>query len=328
MAGSRVGRFPLAYMLATKGAMALIGLLCTGVLVRPLYRRFLDDESSPLRTVTVTALVSYAAAVLWTGTHSLADIYIVRALLDPNARISSFWQVFGGTLYDAFALLAWSVLYVGIKHQRAFYAERERSLRAEALAQEARLEALRWQLNPHFLFNALNAISTLVLDGRSTEAAGMIARLADLLRITLHRPSGDELSLMDELELVRRYLDIERMRLGERLRVEIDAESDTMSARVPSLLLQPIVENAVRHAVAARASGGRIRIAAQRADGVLRLSVEDDGAGNPDDVTHQGIGLANTRARLEQRYRSAQALRIERGSLGGLRVLMELPYSE
>src|SRR6185369_16829099 len=110
-------------------------------------------------------------------------------------NITNFWQLFGGTLYNAFTLVAWSVFYVGIKHQQALHAERERALRAEALAHRTRLEALRWQLNPHFLFNALNAISTLVIDGRGKEAAAMIARLGDLLRSTLELPSHAEIPL-------------------------------------------------------------------------------------------------------------------------------------
>jgi two-component system LytT family sensor kinase len=326
MAASRVGRFPLEYMIASKGAMAILGLLYTGAIARPLYRRLLPEDASPLRTIAVTSLVSYAVAALWTGTHSVVDVVIARWLLDPRAHLTGFWSVFGGTLYDAFAMLAWSVLYVGIRHQRALYAARERALRAEALAQQARLEALRLQLNPHFLFNSLNAISSLVLDGQTERATTTIARLADLLRLTLHAPPGDAIPLRDELELVDRYLDIERVRLGERLRVEVDVATDVLDARVPPLLLQPLVENAVRHAVAARADGGRIRIAASRVNGTLFLSVDDDGPGTPETISERGVGLANTRQRLEQRYDARQRFGIERSGLGGLAMRLELPF--
>jgi two-component system LytT family sensor kinase len=328
MAGSRVGRFPLSYMLVSKAAMALIGLAYTGFLLRPLYLRFLRDDSSLGRTIAVTAVASYVIAVLWTGTHSLVDIYIVRAFLDADAHISNFWQVFGGTLYDAFAIFAWSVLYIGIKHQRALHAERERSLRAEALVHAARLDALRDQLNPHFLFNALNAISTLVVDGRAAEAATMIARLADLLRSTLERPPGEEVSLSVELDLVRQYLDIEQVRLGERLNVELDVDASAMNGRVPSLLLQPIVENAVRHAIAPREQGGRIVVTARHTDGRLLLSVDDDGPGLTIGSNGTGIGLANTRERLVHRYGADHAFALEESPLRGLRVRMDLPYND
>ncbi|MEP6692120.1 MAG: histidine kinase, partial [Gemmatimonadaceae bacterium] len=193
----------------------------------------------------------------------------------------------------------------------------------------ARLDALRVQLNPHFLFNALNAISTLVVDGRATEAASMIARLADLLRSTLERPDGDEVPARVELDLVRRYLDIEQVRLGHRLQVEVAVGAGAMNGRVPSLLLQPIVENAVRHAIAPREEGGRIVVTATRVDGRLCLSVDDDGAGlaaaRPNGT---GIGVANTRERLAHRYGAHQQFALEQSPLRGLRVRIELPYHE
>ena len=328
MTWSRVGRFPLIYMAASKAVMAALGLLYTGFILRPLYRRLLRGDPSLARTIVVSAVASYAVAALWTASHSLLDLPIERALLDPRVRLTSLWQIFGGTLYDAFAILSWSVLYVGIKHQRALQAERERALRAEALAQSARLEALRYQLNPHFLFNALNAISTLVVDGRKEEAATMIARLAALLRGTLDRPSGDDVSLATEIDLARRYLDVEQARFGDRLRVDVTVDGDAMRARVPALILQPLVENAVKHAVGVRESGGCVAIGARREDGVLRLTVEDDGPGLALPTENGGVGLKNTRERLAQKYGPRHQLAFERGSMNGLRVRIELPYDE
>ena len=328
MAGSRFGRFPLAYMVASKGLLALMGLALTSLLVRPLYRRFLRDDASPTRTIVVVVLVSYLAAVVWTAADGYLDLPLVRALLDRPARLTSPWQLFGGALYNTFIILAWSVLYLGIKQQQVLQAERERLLRAEALAQSARLDALRFQLNPHFLFNSLNAISTLVLDDRRRDAAEMIARLADLLRATLDPGTGEMVSLEDELVLVRRYLDIERVRLGDRLCVEIDAPPSVGRARVPCLLLQPIVENAVRYAVASRAEGGRILIAAGRQREGLRIVVDDDGPGDAGGQAGSGIGLANVRERLAQHYGARQQFAIERSPIGGLRVRVEIPYDE
>lgn len=332
MGGSRIGRFPIDFMIATKSAMAIMGLLYTGFILRPLYRRTLRGNPPLTRTIGVTVAASYVVALLWTGTYAVIDIFIQRWLLSPEAHLSNFWQVFGGTLYDAFAILAWSVMYVAIKHQQALVLERERTLRAEALAHQARLEALRWQLNPHFLFNALNAISTLVVDGRSTEAATMIARLGDLLRGTLEQPSTGSAPLAAELEMVRRYLDIEQVRLGDRLRFEVAVESDAWSGQVPSLLLQPLVENAIRHAVAPREEGGHVLLTARRIGDRLRLTVEDDG---PDVVASiarasndNGIGLANTRERLLHLYGSAQRLTLGESTLGGLRVEIDMPFHE
>ena len=328
MAGSRVGRFPLAYMVATKALLALLGLLCTSFLVRPAYRRLLREDATPTRTIVVTVVVSYFVSIVWTGANGYLDLFLQRALLDREARLTSAWQLFGGVLYDSFVILAWSVLYVGLKQQQQLHAERERLLRAEALAQTARLDALRFQLNPHFLFNTLNAISTLVLDDRRRDAAEMIARLADLLRATLEPKHGQIVSLEDELVLVRRYLDIERVRLGDRLRVEIDAPPAVGRARVPCLLLQPIVENAVRYAVSDRADGGRILISAERQAQWLRITVDDDGVGDGAAGNGTGIGLANVRERLVQHYGARGGLATERSPIGGRRVRLDLPYDE
>ncbi len=332
MSLSRIGRFPFVYMICTKTALAAMGLLITGFILRPLYRWLLTDDPRLMLVIVVTTVASYAAALVWTAGDGIADLHIVRVFLNPDARITSFWQLFGGTLYNAFTLVAWSVFYVGAKHQQALHAQRERTLRAEALAHQARLESLRWQLNPHFLFNALNAISTLVIDGRSTEAAAMIARLGDLLRSSLELPSETEIPLAAELELVQRYLDIEQVRLGDRLALEMRIDENARGANVPPLILQPIVENAIKHAIAPRARGGRVVVTARRADDRLQLAVEDDGPGFPEapngNGPHAGIGLTNTRERLRYLYGDAQRFTLDRGELGGWRVVFDLPFHQ
>ena len=327
MTWSRLGRFPITYMAASKAVMAAIGLVLTGFVLRPLYRRYLGGDASLQRMILITSVASYVVATVWTAAHGLIDIPIQRAILNPRLQLTGFWQVFGGTLYNSFMLLSWSVLYVGIKHQRALQAERERVLKAEALAHSARLEALRYQLNPHFLFNSLNAISTLIEERRNDDASEMVARLADLLRGTLERPSVDDVPLGEELDLVRRYLDVEQVRFGERLNVDFEVEGEAMRGLVPPLLLQPLVENAIRHGITPRPEGGRLWISAKRIDGRLQMTIDDDGPGMPAEF-NAGVGLSNTRARLRLKYGGAHDLAFERSKPGGLRVRIEVPYRE
>ena len=326
MAASRVGRFPLPYMMASKVLLAILGLAITSSLLRPIYRRLLPANAPSTRIVLVTSICSYAAAILWTSVDGVVDLIPQRALLDADASIGGFWYLFGGTLYNAFTLLAWSLLYVAIRHLGALQEERERVLRAEAAAHRARLDALRWQLNPHFLFNALNGISTLVVEGHSTQAVTMISRLGGLLRSTLEQ-SEDEVTLAAELELVRQYLDIEQARFGDRLAIDVTIDADAWNGRVPVMLLQPIVENAIKHAIATRERGGHIVIGATRHDRTLELFVEDDGPGIASS-NGDGVGLSNVRQRLAHLYGTDQRLDLQPNARGGLRVSIRLPYRE
>ncbi|HET9982938.1 MAG TPA: histidine kinase [Longimicrobiales bacterium] len=225
------------------------------------------------------------------------------------------------------ALLAWGALCFGVQYRQALRAERERAARAEARAHEARLEALRYQLNPHFLLNALNAVSTLVADARNDEARRMIARLGDFLRLTLEGGATAEVPLAEELEFASRYLDIERIRFGDRLTVRIEVEPEALAVRVPALLLQPLVENAVRHGIAPQAAGGQVTIEARCLGELLYLRVSDDGPGlsEASRPAGRGVGLSNTRSRLLQLYGPAHRFELERPLGGGLSVLMAIP---
>jgi two-component system LytT family sensor kinase len=200
-----------------------------------------------------------------------------------------------------------------------------RGVRLEHQLAEARLDALRMQLNPHFLFNALNSVSSVMYtdpEGADT----MIRKLGELLRLSVNETRTQEITLREELAFAQRYVDIERVRFEERLEVRVDVDVDTLDALVPTLVLQPVVENAIRHAISQRA-GGRVTIAARRDQGWLRLSVSDDGPGVPDGRVEEGVGLANTRARLEQLYGVRDALRLVTAlPEGGLRVEMTMPF--
>lgn len=210
---------------------------------------------------------------------------------------------------------------VAITHALDTY---RRGAEARAMLTEARLDLLKAQLEPHFLFNALHSIAELM--HQDVEAADrMLTRLSELLRATLESGGRQEIRLAEELALVERYLDIEGIRLGERLKTNIDVEPAALDGLVPVFILQPIVENAVRHAVAPRNTGGTVALKIRRAGGDLRIEVEDDGPGFAAGSTER-VGLRNTRTRLRHFYGGEDRLQINRGALGGASVQLVLPF--
>jgi sensor histidine kinase YesM len=214
---------------------------------------------------------------------------------------------------------------------------RDRELRAsqlEAQLTKANLQALKMQLQPHFLFNTLNAISSL-MHKNIRDADRVVARLGDLLRYSLETEGEQEVALSEELDFLRRYLEIEQIRFGDRLNVRVNAEAEVLPARVPNLILQPLVENAIRYGIGNRGKGGRIEITAEREEEALWLSVKDDGPGlsgngksNSDGGYVEGVGLHNTRSRLQQLYGDNQELRLLNGTNRGLEVRLKIPYHE
>ncbi len=323
MAGSRLGSYPLGYMVVSKSLLAAVGFLCSLVLWR-IYRRVLAGNPRPVPVIVAAVMASYLTSLAWTATDNWLNIPVASWLLERHVAIHSVGQMFSGAVYNGFAMLAWSLLYFGTKYHDAWQTERERSLHAEALAQRARLEALRYQIQPHFLFNTLNAISTLVVERRNEDAGRMISRLSDFLRLTLSAPVSEWIPLAEELDFIGRYLEIEQVRFGPRLAVRIDPGPGTLEVPVPSLILQPIVENALRHGVAAREAGGAITIEARREAGRLVLTVTDDGPGVQG--AGEGIGLMNTRERLRRLYDGADRLEL-RSTNEGTRVVIEFPES-
>lgn len=326
MALSRLSLFPLSYMVVTKSVLAILGFACSLVLWRT-YRAMLRREATLGQIIVVSVVASYVMAAIWTAADNVIAIPIARAMLGRDGSIRGIFGLFVGSVYNAFTLLAWSLLYFAIKHHDALTAERERSLRAEALAQRAQLDALRYQLHPHFLFNTLNIISSLVAEGDSTAASRMISRLSDFLRHTLATPPSDEVSLTDEVEFVRRYLEIEQARFEERLTVQIDVAADAWTARVPYLILQPLVENAVRHGIATREEGGALTVEAKRVGGGLQLEVKDDGPGWEPAGNGERIGLTNTRERLARLYGAASSVTVTSGA-AGTRVTIRIPFRD
>ena len=313
--------------LAHKTAFAATGAALT-LALRPLYRRLYRQRLSVPALVAVTAACSYALSLAWSAAYKLAVAAIDTAVLGAaSGALSVRYLLFDMSLFYSFILVAWSVLYFGVRHLRDARAERERALVAEGLALEARLEALRYQLDPHFLFNTLNVLSTLIAEERTRDAGRMVARLSDFLRLTLERGTAAEIPLADELDFVRRYLDVERIRFGDRLQTTVEADPEALGARVPPLLLQPLVENALRHGVLPREAGGSVRVEARRAGGRLLLRVEDDGGGPPEaSGASPGVGLANVRARLEAAFGRAATLRLLRRDGGGTVAQIEAPF--
>jgi sensor histidine kinase YesM len=234
-------------------------------------------------------------------------------------------------LYDVFIYLGVIAVAAGIDYARRY---RDRDLRASQLEtqlERARMQSLQAQLQPHFLFNALNTIAMLVRRDRKHEAIDVVVGFGELLRYVLNESGTLDVSLGEELGFVRRYLDIERVRLGDRLRVTIDVDPEAEVALVPNLLLQPLVENGLKHGIVVRPEGGSLRIAAKREGDVLRLEVEDDGPGvgaafSLDDDSARGVGLRNLRDRIDLFFGHRGSFAIGPGPSGGTLAVVHIPY--
>ena len=280
-----------------------VALLCsTFVASFVLYAccHFLWRRSTALASALFLSVgFSYILGVLCTVVSALTALHMV----EPRTPLS--WSLVAAQAFEAaIILIAWSALYFGIKHYGTVEEQRERLLESEATAREAQLQALRYQLQPHFLFNTLNAVSSLVVSKQPERATEMIAKLAALLRNTLSFPEAHVVTLREELAVTEEYLSIEQVRFGPRLAVSLSVSADAYEAQVPRFLLQPIVENAIRHGVARCPSGGGVAIRASASEGRLRIDIENDHT----EVLPQsgdegnGLGLANTKTRLEKLY--------------------------
>jgi len=273
-----------------------------------------------------------AVVIIWS-----AILAFVSATIGIEAQIASgidrqltFLAVFGNAISGGFILFSWSGLYFGIKYYQALEAERHRALALERTAREAQLRALQYQIQPHFLFNSLNAISTLIAEERNDEAETVVTRLADFFRATLELKAANEVALEDELFLTRQYLEIEKARLGDRLGVDVRVDPEVRSCLVPHLLLQPLVENAIRHGIAPRDAGGSVSIEAKRRDDKLFIVVSDNGLGmqirsesSPGDA--QRIGLVNTETRIKELYGESGQLSLNWPADGGCQATLEIP---
>ncbi|MET0988234.1 MAG: histidine kinase [Steroidobacteraceae bacterium] len=278
----------------------------------------------PAVMVTVGLGAAYCVALIWRVLVNFAyKIYLPEEFWSQHG-VSEY---FSGAVSGMYLMICWMGLYFGFRYYEAVQQQREAALRATALAQEAQLKMLRYQLNPHFLFNTLNAISTLILDNRNTVANAAVSGLSDFLRYTLDQDPMKKVTVAQEVDALNLYLNIEKMRFGERLRLHYDLEPQSLDALMPSLMLQPLIENAIKYAVSPREEGGAIRIAAHVQDTTLHLRVSDDGPGLKDTTRLQngrGVGIRNTRERLHVLYGEAGHVAVENTN-PGLSVHVQLP---
>jgi two-component system LytT family sensor kinase len=243
------------------------------------------------------------------------------------------WDLLFARLPDytvaAIIMLCWTGLYFGIKYYQLLQDERERGLKLATIAHETQLKMLRYQLNPHFLFNTLNAISTLILDKENKLANTMVTRLSHFLRYSLDNDPMQKVSLSQEIDALKLYLDIEKVRFAERLQIQFEIENAATPALVPSLLLQPLVENAIKYAIAQSINGGTIRIAARTFAGELLIEVIDDGPGmntpTGNSSGRRGVGIENTRQRLLELYGSNQSFGLGPTDPHGLTIHIRIP---
>lgn len=300
-----------------------------------IYRMLIDRR--PLVTWGVTAVV----LAVGVGLYAFVDSWVISLYSD---RETGLLQRFFSYFYLDLTLLgAWSALYYAINYYLQVERQADQLERLEAQATAAQLAMLRYQLNPHFLFNTLNSISTLVLLKQTEPANAMLTRLSSFLRHTLLTQPTGKVTLDQEIETLKLYLGIERMRFEERLRTDFQIEPAAREAMLPAMLLQPLVENAIKYAVSQQEEGAKISIAARVVGPQLRVTVSDTGPGlNASGQRHRlpgamtgegrtestGVGLANIRDRLVQAYGDAQLFEIRTPPEGGFTVVIELPFED
>ena len=310
------------------GAMFIVHtalLTATGysltLLMGSLFRRLIR---MPMRW---TLLLSLIAVALASAAFSVIETWSHATFLKPGFRPIGV-QFLGAILLDFALLAAWAALYYGINYYLLLEEEIDQRSRLESQASTAQLAMLRYQLNPHFLFNTLNSISTLVLLKQTERANAMLARLSSFLRYTLANEPTAKVTLAQEVETLKLYLEIEKMRFEDRLRPHFRIDAATIGARLPSLLLQPLIENAIKYAVTPSEQGADIWLSARCENGHVRIEVADNGTGHSPELTaapSTGVGLANIRDRLAQAYGADHRFTTTTNEHGGFSVIVEIP---
>jgi two-component system LytT family sensor kinase len=296
------------------------------LLMSAAYRRLFHMR--PLATWGGSILIVCGASVIFSSIETWAHHTFYSAGPMPEGI-----QFLSAILLDFALLAAWSALYYGINFYILVEEQRDQLLRLESQASSAQLAMLRYQLNPHFLFNTLNSISTLVLLKQTERANAMLSRLSSFLRYTLVSEPEGEVTVAQEIETLKLYLDIEKMRFEERLRTKFDIDPAAAQANIPSLLLQPLVENAIKYAVTPKEEGADIAVGVRRLGNRVHITVSDSGPGTQaglhesggSNISSTGVGLVNTRDRLAQAYGADHRFETEAGP-DGFTVTIEIPY--
>ncbi|WP_166424052.1 histidine kinase [Paraglaciecola sp. 20A4] len=316
----------------------LIGGLLTWPL-RFIYRHL--SKRAPLHVFVVIIAICMLIAVIWTPIKNLLLLYffdhvtLYDLYLGNQPENFQVAELFLTVTYSFFMIMVWSCLYFGINYHFKLLNEKQLHLEAIRLSHVAQIKMLRYQINPHFLFNTLNAISTLVLRGDKSTANGMLARLATFLRFSLDNDPEQKIRLYDELKALMLYLDIEKTRFAERLNVKFNVELAAEKLLVPSLLLQPLVENSIKYAIAQMEANGVIEISAKVYNNLLHLTVADNGP-NADSIPissaqlliesqRGGVGLKNVVERLQVLYAENHQFSIYQNTYSGCVVNIVLP---
>jgi len=293
------------------------------LLMASLFRRLITLR--PALTLTL----SFSAVVLASTAFSVIETWSVSTFINPDFQPVGAGRYLGAILLDFALLAAWTALYYGINYFLLLEDQIRQRERLEGAASSAQLAMLRYQLNPHFLFNTLNSISTLVLLKQTELANAMLARLSSFLRYTLANEPTAKVTLAQEVETLKLYLEIEKMRFEDRLRPHFRVEPDTIGARLPSLLLQPLIENAIKYAVTPSENGADIWLSATREGQAVRIEVADNGDGTASEIAASpstGVGLANIRDRLTQAYGASHRFETRKNERGGFSVIVEIPF--
>ncbi len=330
--------FPSQGELATRRVLVtLIGIALTWLLY--LILRLFDRKPLGVRVASAFIAAAPCAFVIAWANYYVFNVYdpvsdfsdqeLGRKFMDIHAELGlTAWQEVAEIAVSRyFFLITWASLYLALGYARDVReAERTASRYAQA-AQDAELRSLRYQVNPHFLFNTLNSLSSLVIKGDKDKAEEMIQNLSTFYRTSLSSDPLEEVTLDEEVELQKQYLAIEAVRFPERLRTRIDVPPSLANERVPALILQPLVENAIKYGVSRSTRPVTIHIAATADDGWMKITVDDDGEDSPTLEHGNGIGLANVRDRLEARYGDAAKLTTGRKAGGGFHASITMPIT-
>ncbi len=318
---------PVKTLIEMGARRAVVSLTCVGVCII-IQRVLLATPTWPwTRRVALAAALSIAGVVSWTAVnHLMFDvIWPVESMNEPWTDIAMSWLYNGSVMIWSF--IAWCAIVLALSYDSEAREQRLRLMEAQALAAESQNQMLRNQINPHFLFNTLNALSSLILQKDVERAERMVLSLSNFLRASLEKAPSDKITLADELTVQRQYLAIEQERFGDRLIFRESAPAAVREALAPGLILQPLIENAVKHGVARTTRPVTIRITAKTQGETLILTVEDDAVADiaTEPATTLGVGLANVRRRLAVLYGEAGVLTCGPKPGGGFAARIELP---